>query len=269
MSARKTENAARRVAVILGPGGSSQNLLDVVLPLLGNGNGKGKGKVTEMRGVFLEEAELRHATDLPFVKELCRLTFDVREFDSAQFEQVLALRIRTAKRALSVLARRAGVAHSFQNIRGSAVRLLLETASQSDIVVFEPIRTMAMAMAARPRPGLSANRIVVAIDELAPAGRALAVAARLANGETDRITVLLTRLAASDPEALKRLYKKRLKGTPGRVRNIPDYDASNLAAFAAHEGAAMLVLYAAPGFLAPDNLQVLRQRMRCPVCLVR
>lgn len=267
MPANKTENAARRVAVILGPGGSSRNLLDVVLPLLDKG--MGKGRTTEMHGVFLEEAELRHAADLPFVKELCRLTFDVREFDSAQFEQVLALRIRTAQRALSVLARRAGVAHSFRNIRGSAVHLLLETASQSDIMVFEPVRTMAMAMTARPRPGFSANRIVVAIDELAPAGRALAVAARLVNGDTGRITVLLTRLAASDPGALKRLYKKRLKSTPGRVRNISDYDAGNLAAFATRENAAMLVLSAAPGVLAPENLQVLRQRMRCPVCLVR
>jgi hypothetical protein len=128
---------------------------------------------------------------------------------------------------------------------------------------------MAMAMAAGPRPGLSANRIVVAIDELAPAGRALAVAARLVNGDTDRITVFLTQLAASDPGALKRLYKKRLKGAPGRVKKIPDYDAGNLAAFATQESAAMLVLSVAPGVLAPENLQVLRQKMRCPVCLVR
>ena len=200
MQASKTEKVTRRIAVILGPGGSSRNLLDVLLPLLG----KGKGKVTEMHGVFLEEAELRHAADLPFVKELCRLTFDVREFNSQQFEQVLALRIRTAQRALAVLARRAGVAHSFQNIRGSAVQLLLETADRSDIVVFEPIRTMAMAMVGTARPGLLPNRIVVAIDEYAPAGRALAAAARLVNGEINRITVLLTPAAVEEPKALKR-----------------------------------------------------------------
>lgn len=265
MQASKTEKVTRRVAVILGPGGSSRNLLDVVLPLLG----KGKGRATEMHGVFLEEAELRHAADLPFVKELCRLTFDVREFNSEQFEQVLALRIRTARRALSVLARRAGVAHSFQNIRGSATRLLLETADHSDIVIFEPVRTMAMAMVGTRRPGLLPNRIVVAIDEYVPAGRALAVAARLVNGETDRITVLLTPTAMKEPTALNRLYEKRLKGAPGRVRTIPDYDTESLVSFAVREGAAMLVLNATPQLLAPDKLSALRQGVRCPVCLVR
>ena len=110
MQANPPEKVTRRVAVILEAGGSSRNLLDVVLPLLG------RDKAVEMQGVFLEEAELRHAADLPFVKELCRVTFSVREFNSDQFERALALRMRTAQRALSVLAKRAGVTHSFRNV---------------------------------------------------------------------------------------------------------------------------------------------------------
>ena len=35
MQERPPEKVTRRVAVILGPGGSSRNLLDVVAPLLG------------------------------------------------------------------------------------------------------------------------------------------------------------------------------------------------------------------------------------------
>ncbi|MCJ7815332.1 MAG: hypothetical protein MUP31_04685, partial [Xanthomonadales bacterium] len=83
MKAKPPEKVTRRVSVILGPGGSSRNLLDAVLPLLG------RDKTIEMQGVFLEEAELKHAAELPFVKELCRVTFSVREFNSDQFERVL------------------------------------------------------------------------------------------------------------------------------------------------------------------------------------
>jgi len=35
------------------------------------------------------------------------------------------------------------------------------------------------------------------------------------------------------------------------------------------EGASMLVLGATAEFMDPDILRVLRQRLRCPVCLVR
>jgi len=144
MQANPPEKVTRRVTVILEVGGSSRNLLDVVLPLLG------PDKAVEMQGVFLEEAELKHAADLPFVKELCRVTFSIREFNSDQFERALALRMRTAQRALSVLAKRAGVAHSFRNVRGSAISLLVETANQSDITIFKPARMMAAAMSPRP-----------------------------------------------------------------------------------------------------------------------
>ena len=87
MMANPPDKAPRRVAVILGTGGSGRKLLDLVLPLLL------RDREIEMHGVFLEEAEVQHAAELPFVKELCRVTFSVREFTSDQFERSLALRM--------------------------------------------------------------------------------------------------------------------------------------------------------------------------------
>jgi hypothetical protein len=263
MQANPPEKITRRVTVILEAGGSSRNLLDVVLPLLGG------DKAIEMQGVFLEEAELKHAADLPFVKELCRVTFSIREFNSDQFERTLALRMRTAQRALSVLAKRAGVAHSFRNVRGSAISLLVETANQSDITIFKPARMMAAAMSPRPYKMPAMQPIVVAISNLESGGRALLAASHLASGDMQRVSVLLTPSVANDAAALERLFKTLLPAPPGRIRTIPDYDISSLIEAAQAEGAAMLVVSATPELMDPDTLQLLRQRVRCPICLVR
>jgi len=263
MKANPPEKTARRVAVILGPGGSSRNLLDVILPLLG------RDKAIEMQGVFLEEAELKHAAELPFVKELCRVTFSVREFDSDQFDRVLALRMRTAQRALSVLAKRAGVSHSFRNVRGSAVTLLLETVNQSDITVFEPVRTMAAAMSSRPYRAQPAPRILVAINDLESGTGALIAASHLAGGEMKRLSVLLAPAADGDEEALQQVCRTVLPARPGSVRTMSRFSVDSLVQTVQSLGASMLVLGASPEFMEPGILRELRRRLRCPVCLVR
>lgn len=263
MKANPPEKVRRRVAVILGPGGSSRKLLDVVLPLLG------RDQSIEMQGIFLEEAELKHAAELPFVKELCRVTFSVREFNSDQFDRVLALRMRTAQRALSVLAKRAGVAHSFRNVRGSAAHLLFETASQADVVIFEPARNMAAAMSSRPVRTRPMPRIVVALGDSESSGGALLAGLRLAGGDVQRLCVLLPPGSADDTDSLEKRLSRLSPGRPARVRTLPDFSVDSLVAAARSEGASMLVLAASPDLLQANNLHVLRQNLRCPICLVR
>lgn len=264
MAANRPERTPRRVAVILGTGGSGRNLLDLVLPLLT------RDREIEMQGVFLEEAEVQHAAELPFVKELCRVTFSVREFTSDQFERSLALRMRTAQRALAVLARRTGVTHSFRNVRGPVVRLLRETASVSDITVFEPARRLGVAVS-RPvhRPGQQ-PRVVVVVGDLDRGRPALLAAGHLADGHSGRISVLVTGAAGADVRAISGLCEQALGGRPGSVRRIPP-DGGVLALIdAAHaEGAALFVIAATDDLLEPATLQLLRERLRCPICLVR
>lgn len=272
MPGNQAEKTPRRIAIILGPGGSGRRLLDLVLPLLTHDRG------VEMHGVFLEEAEVRHAAELPFVQELCRVTFSVREFTSDQFERALALRMRTAQRALSVLAQRTGVAHSFRNIRGPAARLLSETARVSDIMVFEPARMIAPP-AAHPLAGRRpSRRIVVAMGDLESGRKALLAAAHLAEGDARRISIVATASAAGDEAApgaalgamLDGLLRKILPAQPIRVRIIPD-DAGlrGLVDAVRAEGAALFVIAATEALLEPANLHYLRERLRCPICLVR
>jgi len=260
MQENPPEKVTRRVAVILGPGGSSRNLLDVVAPLLG------KDRALEMHGVFIEEAELRHAAALPFVKELCRVTFSVREFNSDQFERVLALRMRTAQRALELLARRAGVAHTFINIRGSADRLLRETVGQSDITIFEPSGALAVSISAGH---LKSRRIVVYIKDEETSGAVLVAALQLAGGDPSRVSVLLDPGINTAQPVLEQKMRSIFPSRPGRIRPLADSGTVTLTHSARVENPGMLVLSADGESTSPEFLSDLRKRLRCPICLVR
>lgn len=263
MQENPPERVIRRVAVILGPGGSSRNLLDVVAPLLG------KDRALEMQGVFIEEADLRHAAALPFVKELCRVTFSVREFNSDQFERVLALRMRTAQRALELLARRAGIAHSFRNIRGSADRLLRETVGQFDITIFEPSGTLAVSIPAEPSARLKTRRIVVYIRDENNAGAALVAALQLAGGDPQRVSLLLDPAVNSAQPELEQKLRSIFPSRPGRARTLADSGTVTLTHAVRAENPGMLVLTADGDSTSPEFLADLRKRLRCPICLVR
>ncbi len=261
MKANPPDRPAHRIAVILGSGRSSRSLLDLVLPLLGT------HRDIEMQGVFLEEAEIQHAAELPFVKELCRVTFSVREFNSDQFERALTLRIRTARRALAVIARNAGVAHSFRNVRGSAISLLRETATGSDIMVFEPARMIAASMGHAVRPAL--QRIVVAVGDLDSGRKVLRAAAHLAAGRMHRLSVLLSPAAAAEENIMDHVSKELQPGKAARIRTIPGSTIRALVDAVHAEGASLLVIAATEELLEPGNLQMLRDQLRCPICLVR
>ena len=113
------------------------------------------------------------------------------------------------------------------------------------------------------------QRIAVAINDLESGGRALLAASHLASGEMHRVSVLLTPSVASDATAVERFFKAFLPAPPGRIRTIPDYGVNSLIEAAQAEGAAILVVSATPELMDLDTLQLLRQRVRCPICLVR
>jgi hypothetical protein len=237
--------------------------MDLVLPLLG------RNRPVEMKGVFLEEADVQHAAELPFVQELCRVTFSVREFNNEHFERALGLRMRTAQRALAVLARRAGVTHSFQNVRGSAARLLWETASESDVTIFEPVRRVTISLtsaAVLPHP---LQRIAVLIDDADTGSRALAAALQITDGHLHRLSILLTPAAAADERVRQLVLDGGHHDRPGRIHTLPDESAPALIQAIQAEGPALLVIGASSGLLTTEVLRALRAGLRCPVCLVR
>lgn len=258
----RPDNLPRRIAVILGPGGVSRELMNQLQPLLAT------DRDIEMQGVFLEEADVQRAAELPFVQELCRVTFAVREFDNDKFERALALRVRTARKALAVLAEHAGVSHSFRKVRGSAVRMLSEAVSESDITVFEPAR-LRVAAAIAPPDSLRRRRIAALISDTESASEVLRVAVSLAEEDTRKISVLLAPGKNVETDDLLDFSRNFLPGRPASVRLIKLADYERLALTLRELLATILIAPAVDEMINEERLGFFREQVRCPVCLVR
>ena len=264
MLAKLPDTVPQQIAVILGTSGSGRMLLEGLRPLLG------KDAQIDLQGVFVVDDELQRAAALPFVKELCRLTLSVREFHSTQFERAVALRTRTARKAVAELARRMGVPHTFRNVRGSTVDLLRQTAYSADITVFEPLQLFAATSLLPPvQTHRSPQRIVVAVSDLATGAKALIAAMLLAEGEMRRISILLTAAAPAEQDTLDRMISDLLPADPASVLLLSEPGVQHLIAAVRAEDAGMLVLGTSEELLKPESLRSLRNQLRCPICLVR
>ena len=264
MLAKLPETVPHRVAVILGTSGSGQLLLEGLRPLLG------EDTQIDLQGVFVVDDELQHAAALQFVQELYLLTLSVREFHSTQFERAVALRTRTARKAVAELARRMGVSHTFRDIRVSTVELLRQTAHSADIPVFEPLQMFATtSVLPAVQTQRSSQHIVVAVSDPATGAKALIAAMLLAEGEMGRISILLTASAPAEQDTLDRMIDDLLPFVVPMRRVSVSTQLQHLIAAARAEDAGMLVLGASEELLKPESLRSLREQLRCPVCLVR
>jgi len=258
-----TDATVQRVAVIMGSSGSGRGLPTLLAPLLES------GRRYEMQGVFLEESNASHAAGLPFVKEVCRVTFSVREFTSDQFERSVALRVRTARRAFSVLAARTGLPHTFRNIRGARVRLLREVAEASDITVFEPEHLL-LPRLVRAMPGRHPQRRIVALlSDPQSTPEVLRTALLLAAGDSRDINVLLAPADGSDTAGLMEQALKQLPRKPAALRFLKGDELEALCTTSRELGATIAVLSARRALERDGSIQALSQGMPCPVCLVR
>jgi hypothetical protein len=66
------------------------------------------------------------------------------------------------------------------------------------------------------------------------------------------------------------MCEEELRGRPARLRTVPLEGGVSALVDAAHfEGAALFVMAATDESLKPATLHLLRERLRCPICLVR
>jgi len=226
--------------------------------------------VVDLQGVFVEEAELQKAAELPFVKELSRLTSSVREFHTSDAKRQVELRVHEARQTIAVFAGRAGVTHSFRNVQGSVIGLLKETASVSDITIFEPIRPSAMTSWPGRLPITRArHRIAVIVEDLSTGRDTMIAASILAQRQARRISVFLTGQALSRPEITRRMMDRILPVGGLSIQNLPDTMPQSIVKAIRNESAGALVIAATDTVLQGDSLRYLREELRCPVFLVR
>ena len=258
----RPDERSRRVAVMLGPGGASRYLLDCLRPLLST------DRDIELQGMFLREAQVRNAAELPFVQELCRVTFAVREFDSDKFERALSLRMRTARKALAVLAEHTGARHSFRDVAGSAMGLLREAIADADITAFEPSRPP-MSSVVTASPVLRRRHVAAVLGDPKTSGPVLRAAIELAEGHLSGLTVLLLPDPGVTLDELRALLRDTLPARPCNVQPVDGGDFSDFALNLRRTGASILVVPASEKMTGKEGLMFLRGQARCPVCIVR
>ncbi|MEJ2385374.1 MAG: hypothetical protein P8Y54_13455 [Xanthomonadales bacterium] len=237
-----TDDRVRHVAVIMASPASGRSLLGLLSPLFESG-----GRF-EVQGVFLEDADAGSAAGLPFVKEVCRVTFSVREFTSDQFERSVALSVRTARRTFSVLAARTGQPYSFRNVR-RAVRTLSAT-----------LRSNWSLVNSRTLLGLLAP--------LFASGDRYEVQGVFLEDADASHAASLPFVKEADTADLRDLVPGVLPRKPAALRYLKGDPFAGLCDVSRELGGTLAVLSARFALERPGSLQRLRAGMPCPVCLV-
>ncbi len=254
----------RRISLMLEVGGSGKPLLSLLPSLLGD-----KGDV-ELDAVIVDEEVQRRAAELPFVRELCRLTTSEREFGIAELERAIVLRKRALQKALATFADRPGVVHTLRSVTG-AKALLKTLAAASDITMFEPLRGFRQELVLPTKPAVRGrHQIVVAIDDWSSGTEALLVGTLLAKGDMRCISVLLAGEAAANgvrTDALK--VGGMSSAAPARIEILAELGIQPLISATLRERAAALVLGTTEDLLSSELLTMLREQLHCPICLVR
>jgi nucleotide-binding universal stress UspA family protein len=113
--------------------------------------------------------------------------------------------------------------------------------------------------------------IVAVYDGSALAGKALATAARLAQGKEGELLILV---AADDPAETERLQAQagewlQARGIPARFRQLTEATVSRLVQALKTEGCGMLILPAEIALLRDEALLTLVEELDFPVLLIR
>ena len=254
----------RRITVVLDVGGSGAALLEMLPSLLDE-----KGEI-DLDTIIVEDEAQRRAAELPFVRELCRLTTSEREFGVAEFERAITRRKQNLKKALATVADRPDVVHSLRILKG-AENLLKKLAAVSNITMFEPSRGFSQDIVSMTIPSARSRRhIVVAINDWSSGTEALMVGALLAKGDAGRISVVLAGGVTTTGElADTRKVSDALSAAPAHIEILTELGIQALINATLRERAATLVLGATEDLLKPESLAMLREQLRCPICLVR
>ncbi|MBN1137771.1 MAG: universal stress protein [Anaerolineae bacterium] len=243
----------------------------------------------ELLGLFVEDVDLLRLAGLPFARELGLYSATPRPLDEPQVERELRARARRAEQALAAMADRAQVRWSFRVARGTIAAELLAAAVEADLISlgragWSPTGRRRVGSTARavlsqaPRPALVVQQgvhlelpVMAVYDGSALAGKALATAARLAEGRAGELLVLV---AADDPDETERLQGQAAgwlqgRGIPARFRQLTEASVSRLVQTLKTEGCGTLILPAELALLRDEALATLVEELDCPMLLIR
>jgi len=257
---RPADKLRMRITVMLGSSSADRTTLELLSLLVAE-------TPAEILGLFLEDPELLALAELPVAREFCQLTHSERRLEAADIERQLRIQARAAEQALAGLAGASGFNWSFRTVRGSLAGLLADAIREMDLLLLSATRGIqplaAKSVLSRPARG----PVAVIYDGSEAAGRALAVAGRIAGTGKQPLTILL---AAADPGDLQDLRARAAElagSTVSEYRELSGTEPDALLGTAHATRASTLVIGLSDRY-PPAVIEILRSRLRCPAVLV-
>ena len=223
----------------------------------------------QLEGIFIEDIDLIEISELPFLKEVRRVSRSEDEIDLARMEQELRALARRAERLLSEQASRHNVAWSFRIWRGSIDSDLLAADIEADVLALSRLG----AVLARGRNIRSRSTSVSVLYTGSEASmRALDTANKLASDPQKELIVLLP--VEDDADAIRRLQKKALGQLPDDADNVHfvllgNGSLADLLDILTDTHSGVLIVERDSALLRSPSLKQSLSRLDCPLLVVR
>jgi len=194
--------ATRRILLALASPDPAAGLLEAIATLVG------ASQAAELRTLFIEDANLLRLAGLPFAREVGLVSAVDRLLSTEQVERALRTQASRAERLLAEVFGKSGTPFSFQVVRGTVLAVAMECAPEADVLVLGDAGAQRLpsprenghraglpARTPRKRNG-GASLLLLLVDDSPAAGRALQLAAELA--QLSAISVRVVLLADDD-----------------------------------------------------------------------
>lgn len=241
----------------------------------------------QVTALFVEDANVRRLSELPFVQEVGLYTRQCRRVEVTELTRQLRVQAGRVRRAFGVTTQQVESQCTFREIRGQAAREVLEAAAEADIVIVgkgawsavdtgrlapdvrrilaqAPSSTLVLSAEANLEPPVRA-----VYDGTELGDKALSVAARLA--EEGQLTVFIL---ADDSDVAARLQEGALEAVGERnleltFQTLTEASVGRLAYLVSREGEGTLVLPAHEEAMEDEALLDFLDASDVPVLMVR
>ncbi len=222
----------------------------------------------QLEGIFIEDIDLIAVSELPFLKEVRRVSRSENAVNLARMEQEFRALARRAERLLSEQARQHNVAWSFRIWRGSIDRDLMAADIEADVLALSRLG----AVLAR---GRRVQRLSAAVSVLFTGSeasmRALETAKNLASDPLKELIVLLPVHDEAEAARLQRMALDQLSDYAANVHFVQFSDGSltDLLDSLVDTHCAVLIVERDNPMLRSPSLKQSLSRLDCPLLVVR
>lgn len=243
----------------------------------------------ELEGLFIKDANLLRAAQLPFAEEVRTHSVAPRQLSDRRAERQLRRQAERAEAALQEATEQAEVPYDFRVVEGQVTRTLFQEAGEADLVAMGKTSTRSsrrrlgttsqalLSEASTPvlvlRRALRSRQPVLTYYDGSEEGQStLRVAAQLATRGPGHLLKVL--LPAADEEEAQRLYEEVQDQYGARVsqlqvRSLTDIERDRIATLARREGRGLVVMPGRSAPLSDTSLQRFLYELDRPLLVVR